>query len=41
VITYLIALAQGRIPAPLELVGVGLVLIALVANNLHQRRKTA
>lgn len=38
VITYLIALAQGRIPAPLELVGVGLVLLALVANNRHQRR---
>ncbi len=41
VITYLIALAQGRIPALPELLGVAIVLVALVANNLHQRRKTA
>jgi len=36
VITYLIALAQGRRPAALELMGAAIVLIALVANNLHQ-----
>jgi drug/metabolite transporter (DMT)-like permease len=36
VITYLIALAQGRRPASLELIGAAIVLIALVANNLHQ-----
>ncbi|MDP2824357.1 MAG: DMT family transporter [Sulfuritalea sp.] len=36
VITYLIALAQGRRPANLELMGAAIVLIALIANNLHQ-----
>jgi drug/metabolite transporter (DMT)-like permease len=36
VITYLIALAQGRRPASLELIGAAMVLIALVANNRHQ-----
>ena len=39
VITYLIALAQGRRPANLELLGAAIVLVALVANNLHQRSK--
>jgi drug/metabolite transporter (DMT)-like permease len=39
VITYLIALAQGRRPASLELIGAAIVLIALVANNLHQGSK--
>ena len=39
VITYLIALAQGRRPASLELLGAAIVLVALVANNLHQRSK--
>lgn len=39
VITYLIALAQGRRPASLELVGATIVLIALVANNLHQSHR--
>jgi drug/metabolite transporter (DMT)-like permease len=39
VITYLIAIAQGRLPASLELTGAAIVLIALVANNRHQTRK--
>ncbi|MCF8198390.1 MAG: DMT family transporter [Sulfuritalea sp.] len=39
VITYLIAIAQGRIPASLELMGAAIVLIALIANNRHQSRK--
>jgi drug/metabolite transporter (DMT)-like permease len=39
VITYLIAIAQGRIPDALELTGAGIVLVALVANNRHQRSK--
>jgi drug/metabolite transporter (DMT)-like permease len=39
VITYLIALAQGRRPDKLELIGALLVLVALVANNRHQRNK--
>jgi drug/metabolite transporter (DMT)-like permease len=39
VITYLIALAQGRRPAALELIGAAIVLVALVANNLHQSGK--
>lgn len=39
VITYLIALAQGRRPASLELMGAAIVLVALIANNLHQRGK--
>ncbi len=38
-ITYLIALAQGRRPANLELTGAAIVLVALIANNLHQRSK--
>ena len=41
VITYLIALWQGRIPAAAELAGVAVVLSALVVNNLHQRRRLA
>lgn len=36
IITYLIALAQGRRPAALELMGAGIVLVALIANNRHQ-----
>lgn len=40
VVTYLIALAQGRRPDALELTGAVIVLAALVANNLHQRRRT-
>jgi drug/metabolite transporter (DMT)-like permease len=40
VVTYLIALAQGRRPEPLELAGAAIVVIALVANNMHQRRVT-
>jgi drug/metabolite transporter (DMT)-like permease len=39
VITYLIALAQGRRPANLELLGSAIVLIALIANNRHQSGK--
>lgn len=39
VITYLIALAQGRRPETLELAGAVIVLVALIANNLHQRSK--
>ena len=39
VITYLIAIAQGRRPDALELMGAAIVLIALIANNLHQRSK--
>ena len=39
VITCLIALAQGRRPAILELSGAAIVLVALIANNLHQRGK--
>jgi len=39
VITYLIAIAQGRIPAALELMGAAIVLLALIANNRHQRSK--
>ena len=38
VITYLIALYQGRIPSSGEIAGVLLVLLALIANNRHQRR---
>ena len=41
VITYLIALAQGRRPASLELMGAAIVLIALVANNRHQSIRAA
>ena len=41
VVTYGIAVAQGRHPAPVELAGVLLVIGALVTNNLHQRRKLA
>ncbi|MFH1869092.1 MAG: EamA family transporter [Pseudomonadota bacterium] len=39
VITYLIAIAQGRIPGALELMGAAIVLIALIVNNRHQRSK--
>ena len=39
VITYLIALAQGRRPATIELAGAAIVLIALIANNRHQSGK--
>jgi drug/metabolite transporter (DMT)-like permease len=39
VITYLIAIGQGRLPAALELMGAAIVLIALIANNRHQRSK--
>ncbi len=41
VITYLIALIQGRRPAMLELLGAAIVLIALVAFNRHQNSKIA
>lgn len=36
VITYLIAIFQGRRPADLELMGAVIVLLALIANNRHQ-----
>jgi drug/metabolite transporter (DMT)-like permease len=39
VITYLIAIAQGRRPAAVELAGAALVLLALIANNRHQSSK--
>lgn len=39
VITYLIAIAQGRRPAAAELAGAVIVLLALIANNRHQRSK--
>jgi len=39
VITYLIAIGQGRRPENLELMGAAIVLIALIANNRHQRSK--
>ncbi len=39
VITYLIAIWQGRRPAALELTGAAIVLVALIANNRHQRSK--
>jgi drug/metabolite transporter (DMT)-like permease len=39
VITYLIAIAQGRRPDAIELAGAAIVLLALIANNLHQRAK--
>ena len=39
VITYLIAILQGRRPATIELMGAAIVLIALIANNRHQRSK--
>ena len=39
VITYLIAIAQGRRPDTLELMGAAIVLVALIANNRHQRSK--
>jgi drug/metabolite transporter (DMT)-like permease len=39
VITYLIAIAQGRIPEAMELMGAAIVLIALIANNRHQSGK--
>ena len=40
VITYLIALVQGRRPDTVELFGAAVVLAALVANNLHQRSRS-
>jgi drug/metabolite transporter (DMT)-like permease len=39
VITYLIAIYQGRRPEALELTGAAIVLIALIANNRHQKAK--
>ena len=39
VITYLIAIAQGRRPDGVELAGAVIVLVALIANNRHQRAK--
>jgi drug/metabolite transporter (DMT)-like permease len=39
VITYLIAIAQGRRPDALELIGAAIVLVALIANNRHQRSR--
>lgn len=39
VITYLIAIVQGRLPASLELMGASIVLVALIANNRHQSGK--
>ena len=39
VITYLIAIAQGQVPGAVELMGAAIVLIALIANNRHQRSK--
>jgi len=39
VITYLIAIGQGRRPDALELMGAAIVLVALIANNRHQRSK--
>ena len=39
VITYLIAIAQGRRPDAVELTGAFIVLVALIANNRHQRAK--
>ena len=39
VITYLIAIAQGRRPDAVELAGAALVLVALIANNRHQGGK--
>ncbi len=39
VITYAIALAQGRRPDAAELAGAALVLVALIANNRHQKAK--
>lgn len=37
VITYLIAIFQGRRPDAVELMGAALVLVALIANNRHQK----
>ena len=39
VITYLIAIAQGRRPAAVEPTGAAIVLVALIANNRHQSGK--
>lgn len=39
VITYLIAIAQGRRPDAPELAGALIVLVALIANNRHQRAR--
>jgi drug/metabolite transporter (DMT)-like permease len=39
VITYLIAIAQGRRPDTAELAGALIVLAALIANNRHQGAK--
>lgn len=41
VITYLIAIAQGRRPEAAELAGALLVLAALIANNRHQSARLA
>ena len=41
VVTYAIALAQGRRPDAAELAGAALVLVALVANNRHQKARLA
>lgn len=40
VVTYAIALAQGRQPEALELAGAAIVVLALIANNLHQSRQS-
>lgn len=40
IITYGIALAQGRRPDTVELAGAAIVMVALVASNLHQRAKS-
>ncbi len=39
VITYLIAIGQGRRPEAIELAGAAIVLVALIANNRHQSGK--
>lgn len=41
VVTYGIAIAQGRHPMPVEILGVLLVIGALIANNLFQRSRIA
>jgi drug/metabolite transporter (DMT)-like permease len=38
VVTFAIGFAQGYRPLPAEIVGAGMVIAALVANNLHLRR---
>lgn len=39
VVTYLIALGQGRVPAAVELLGAGIVIASLLANSRHQARR--